>query len=89
MYTNADMLHNKLQELEIIAKNENIDIISITETLIKNMPSGSQPSDYLFKLDGYNTVYNYNGRGLCLFIKKLLILFKFWTMNTFSKLLFL
>ena len=69
MYTNADMLHNKLKELETIAKKDDIDIISITETLIKNMPSNSKPEDYLFKLEGYNTVYNYHGRGLCLFIK--------------------
>ena len=70
LYTNADMLHNKLKELETIAKNDKIDIISITETLIKNMPSNSKPEDYFFKLDVYNTVYNYQGRGLCLFIKK-------------------
>ena len=69
IYTNSDVLHNKLNELEIIASNENADIIAITETLLKNMPPHAQPEDFVFKLKGYTTIHNYNGRGLCLFIK--------------------
>ena len=70
MYTNADMLHNKLDEIESIANNENLDVIAVTETLLKNMPSDSKPEDFVFNIKGFNTVYNYNGRGLCLFVKQ-------------------
>ena len=70
IYTNSDVLHNKLNELEIIASNENADIIAITETLLKHMPPHAQPEDFVFKLKGYTTIHNYNGRGLCLFIKE-------------------
>ena len=70
MYTNADMLHNKLDEIETIANDENLDIIAVTETLLKNMPPDSKPEDFVFVIKGFNTIYNYNGRGLCLFIKK-------------------
>ena len=68
MYTNADMLHNKLEEIETIANNENLDMIAVTETLLKNMPSDVKPEDFVFNIKGYNTVYNYKGRGLCLFV---------------------
>ena len=70
MYTNADMLHNKLNEIEQIALSENLDIIAITETLLKKMPLDSKPEDFIFKIKGYITINNHNGRGLCLFIKE-------------------
>ena len=70
MYTNADVLHNKMDEIEYLASAENLDIIAITETLLKNMPKDARPEDFLFSLKGYTTLYNYNGRGLCLFVKK-------------------
>ena len=73
MYTNTDVLHNKLDELEHIATQEKADIIAITETLLKNMPSDTKPEDFVFKIRGYNSILNYNGRGLCFFIREILI----------------
>ena len=70
MYTNTDVLHNKLDELESIALKEKVDIIGITETLLKNMPADTKPEDFVFKIRGYNSIINYNGRGLCFFIKE-------------------
>ena len=70
LYTNTDVLHNKLDELETIALKENADVIAITETLLKNMPPHVQPEDFKFKIKGFTTIHNYNGRGLCLFIKE-------------------
>ena len=52
IYTNSDVLHNKLKELEVIALNEKADIIAITETLLKNMPPHAQPEDFVFKISG-------------------------------------
>ena len=48
MYTNTDVLHNKLEELELIALQEKADIIAITETLLKNMPADTKPEDFFF-----------------------------------------
>ena len=33
------------------------------------MPSDSRPEDFIFKIKGFNTISNYNGRGVCLFIR--------------------
>ena len=70
MYTNTDVLHNKIDELQIIATKENADIVAITETLLKNMPADTKPEDFVFSLKGYVSIQNYNGRGLCFFIKE-------------------
>ena len=69
IYTNTDVLHNKLKELELIALKEKADIIAVTEILLKNMPSYSKPEDFVFKIEGFTTIHNYNGRGLCVFIR--------------------
>ena len=52
MYTNTDVLHNKLEELQTLADNQNTDIIAITETLLKNMPTDAKPEDFVFSLIG-------------------------------------
>lgn len=70
MYTNTDVLHNKLDELQILADNNDADIIAITETLLKNMPANTKPEDFAFSLKGYSSIQNYKGRGLCFFIKE-------------------
>jgi hypothetical protein len=70
MYTNTDVLHNKIDELQIIATKENADIVAITETLLKYMPADTKPEDFVFSLKGYVSIQNYNGRGLCFFIKE-------------------
>ena len=52
IYTNTDVLHNKLEELELTAKNEKADIIAVTEILLKNMPPFTKPEDFVFKIKG-------------------------------------
>ena len=34
------------------------------------MPADSRPEDFIFNIKGFNTIYNYNGRGLCMFVNK-------------------
>ena len=80
MYTNTDVLHNKLDELQILADNNDADIIAITETLLKNMPANTKPEDFAFSLKGYSSIQNYKGRGLCFFIKKVLTMCIYWIM---------
>ena len=70
LYTNTDVLHNKIEELEMyLDKHKDILFIAITETLPKTANS-EETKDTNFKLPGYNCVTNNNGRGVCLFIKK-------------------
>ena len=59
-----------LESLFIIWVLYFFDIIAITEIYSKNISDYNKPEDCVFKLNGYVTVQNYNGRGLCLFIKK-------------------
>ena len=72
LYTNADQLNNKFNELELIVKSNNLDIIMITEVKPKNPRFTPRPGEY--KLEGYD-MYHVNidtnvGRG-CLFYVKL------------------
>ena len=69
LYTNTDVLHNKIDEIELITSKNDIDIIAITETLPKKMPDYTKPEDFTFILKGFNAVHNNNGRGVCIFIK--------------------
>ena len=70
LYTNTDVLHNKIEELEMyLDKHKDILFIAITETLPKTANS-EETKDTNFILPGYNCVTNNNGRGVCLFIKK-------------------
>ena len=67
LYTNADSLSNKKDELESTIKQHNIDIALICETEPKNQTS------YLpytpFFLEGYDSVENKDGRGVSIFYK--------------------
>ena len=67
MYTNTDQLQNKLFELETFCAEHKIDLVAITETLPKqNVPD----KDCIkFNLNGYQTLQNNSGRGVCIFYK--------------------
>ena len=69
IYTNTDVLTNKMTELEAMIEKNKIDIIALTETLPKSYSNYTQPEDFTFVLDGYNSIQCFKGRGLCLFIK--------------------
>ena len=59
MYTNTDVLHNKMTEIEAIANNNDIDVIAINETLPKKLPNRfTSPDDFNFLIKGYTTVQN-------------------------------
>ena len=54
-----------MNELHLLIKNHNIDIIAITESLPKN----SKDTDTSFILEGYNCICVSEGRGVCLFVR--------------------
>ena len=64
MYTNADSLTNKMDEIETYAKLYNADLILITEYLSKN-PSSNFTN--IYNIDGFNCLENNVGRGVCVF----------------------
>ena len=45
MYTNTDVLNNKLTELEATASSHNIDVICINETMPKKMNDKNTTAD--------------------------------------------
>ena len=70
IYTNADRLTNKFDELISIIKHDDISIVAIVETLPKDLEHRKiDPNDIKFVLPGYSVIHNNKGRGLCLFIK--------------------
>ena len=66
LYTNTDTLTNKLTELEHFCSMNKIDLIAITETIPKG---NSDCVNLKFVLEGYSTLQNNLGRGVCLFYK--------------------
>ena len=70
IYTNADRLTNKFDELVNIVKHDDISIVAVVETLPKDLVYRNiDPNDIKFVLPGYSTVQNNKGRGICLFVK--------------------
>ena len=69
LYTNTDVLNNKLEEIMTFVDTRNIKIIAITEILPKN-----RGNDVEFKPDyvipGFVCLTNYEGRGVALFIRE-------------------
>ena len=69
LYTNTDVLNNKLEEIMTFVDTRNIKIIAITEILPKN-----RGNDVDFKPDyvipGFVCLTNYEGRGVALFIRE-------------------
>ena len=68
LYTNTDCLQNKLELLELFVHDNNIDVIAITETLVKFVPAEDQLNTN-FILPGYTNLNKNSGRGVCLFVK--------------------
>lgn len=73
MYTNADSLENKVNDLKLIVDSLDIkpNIIAITEAKSKNKKSHINLSE--FNLHGYNTIGNdmdseSNSRGIIVYI---------------------
>ena len=66
LYTNTDVLHNKMDELQMYINSENIDIVSITETLSKTSNEDYTP---IFVINGFNCMQNNDGRGTAIFIR--------------------
>ena len=74
LYTNADVLTNKLDELVAIVNDKNPDIIGICEVLPKSFRAENKLYSNDFKLEGYDMIPHPNidenkGRGSILYIK--------------------
>ena len=71
IYTNADQLTNKLQELETRIKLDNPHIILITEVNSKN--TKNSPDLVTFQLPGYQLFHqnvSSDGRGIIIYIQQ-------------------
>ena len=66
--TNADILQNKKDELELILHKDDIDVALISETLPKNTKQVFGQEDFLF--EGYTTIQENTGRGVCIIHKE-------------------
>ena len=68
MYTNTDVLTNKMEELEIELYKNDIDIVTICETIPKNCDKSE--IFYFDTIPGYKCIDIQKGRGVCVFIKE-------------------
>ena len=74
VYTNTDVLSNKMEELQSIIQQEDADLVAITEVLPKNIFFPVE--EFEFELQGYQFVSNIQiakskgGRGICFYIKE-------------------
>ena len=66
LYTNTDQLVNKLEEVILFVKENNVHIIAINETLPKSCSSDISPA---FIIPGYECFPDNEGRGVCVFVK--------------------
>ena len=73
LYTNADSISNKLNELKTHAAYYKADLILITEYLSKNKNSNFKD---IFCIDGFNCLEDNSGRGVCIFYKNHLDLYQ-------------
>ena len=69
IYTNADQLRNKMNELDILITQENPDFIFVTEVLPKSTTEVSC-SSVLFSIDGYDSFPSKDGgRGVMMYAR--------------------
>ena len=66
MYTNADSISNKIDELQAIVDTYHPNIISITETLPKTRNPNLTPP--IHHIPGYNGFHRSTGRGISVYI---------------------
>ena len=68
LYTNADSLSNKKDELSTTIKQQDIDIALVCETEPKNKASYLPSTPVI--IDGYDSIENTNGRGVSVIYKE-------------------
>lgn len=72
LYTNADMLTNKMPEFKLLINTEDPDIIFINEVKPKNYKENI--CEVLFNVEGYNlistNIENRTGRGAIMYVRK-------------------
>ena len=76
IYTNTDMLSNKLNELQLFVEKEDIDLVFITETLSKFPDQNGDDKDITFTLQGYDYYYCNKGGGLLFLLRNVMMLLK-------------
>ena len=70
IYTNADQLQNKLDELRIQSLTLDADFIFVTEVLPKFNPDNISCASMIYHIDGYNAFHSTdNGRGVIFYAK--------------------
>ena len=69
VYTNVDCITNKIDEIELYLKSNDIDVAAITETLPKNTYQDIEVIKASIIIPGYTCEPNHLGRGICLFVK--------------------
>ena len=72
IYSNVDSLSNKKEELETILHKDDIDVALICETLPKN-PTSAYNKENNFIFEGFETIENNAGRGVCIIYKESLV----------------
>ena len=71
LYTNTDVLNNKLEEIMVFIDKRNIHFIAITEIMPKNRGhDGDFKPDFV--IPGFTSLCSYEGRGVALFVKETL-----------------
>ena len=73
LYTNADVLTNKMDELQVLVKQDNCEVIAITEVLPKHSFFPIQEQELVIEgfsnISNFDIAYKEGGRGIVLFIK--------------------
>ena len=70
IYTNADQLQNKLNELRVQSVTLDADFVFVTEVLPKFNPDNISCASMIYHIDGYNAFHSTdNGRGIIIYAK--------------------
>jgi hypothetical protein len=82
LYTNADSLNNKLNELQAISDLYSPKVICISETLPKSNVSNIDPNQFI--ISGYTGYHTTTGRGVSIFVSSDLKAEEIEPLNTFN-----
>ena len=69
IYSNVDSIVNKLTEIEIFLKANDIDVAAFTEIIPKNTSLDYDPNGKNFVIEGYTSIEDITDRGVCIFVK--------------------
>ena len=69
IYSNVDSIVNKLTEIEIFLKANDIDVAAFTEMIPKNTSLEYDPNGKNFVIEGYTSIEDITDRGVCIFVK--------------------